>query len=253
MAVNKVFYGGNTLIDLTGDTVTAADVASGKTFHLPDGTQAVGSMPSDGVALPSAYQRVEYIAASGTQYINTGVLPTENNVANVDFELTGYSNNSYIALVSASSHMYLVHFYHSSGSNIHFVPCWYAYKTGDYYTTLSLSKRYRAICSSYNDTAKNGGMAITTDGAFTSNNSSGTQSYTPTNSYYIFARNNDSAVSYQASAKLYHLALYTDGNLVRDFYPCYRKADGVIGLYDTVTEAFFTNAGTGTFTKGSDI
>lgn len=29
MAVNKVIYGGNTLVDLTGDTVTAADLADG--------------------------------------------------------------------------------------------------------------------------------------------------------------------------------------------------------------------------------
>ena len=29
MAVNKVIYGGNTLVDLTGDTVTATDLADG--------------------------------------------------------------------------------------------------------------------------------------------------------------------------------------------------------------------------------
>lgn len=40
---NKVIYGGNTLIDLTGDDVTAADVASGKKFHLPSGEPAVGT------------------------------------------------------------------------------------------------------------------------------------------------------------------------------------------------------------------
>lgn len=43
MAVNKVVYGNNTIIDLTGDTATAADVAQGKTFHLASGVQAVGT------------------------------------------------------------------------------------------------------------------------------------------------------------------------------------------------------------------
>lgn len=43
MAVNKVQFGGNTLIDLTSDTVSAADVVSGKTFHLPNGEQATGT------------------------------------------------------------------------------------------------------------------------------------------------------------------------------------------------------------------
>ncbi|MBQ6404226.1 MAG: hypothetical protein IJI27_10010 [Oscillospiraceae bacterium] len=40
---NKVVYAGQTLIDLTGDTATAADVAQGKTFHLPSGAQAIGT------------------------------------------------------------------------------------------------------------------------------------------------------------------------------------------------------------------
>lgn len=44
MAVNKVIYGNNTLIDITGDTATASDVLSGETFHTADGTQATGSL-----------------------------------------------------------------------------------------------------------------------------------------------------------------------------------------------------------------
>lgn len=44
MAINKVVYGGNTLVDLTGDTAAAADVAAGKRFHLPNGEQASGSL-----------------------------------------------------------------------------------------------------------------------------------------------------------------------------------------------------------------
>lgn len=42
MAVSKVAFDGHTLIDLTGDTATAADVATGKTFHLANGEQATG-------------------------------------------------------------------------------------------------------------------------------------------------------------------------------------------------------------------
>lgn len=47
MAINKVIYGGNTLIDLTGDSVTAADVLSGVSFHLPSGESATGSCTYD--------------------------------------------------------------------------------------------------------------------------------------------------------------------------------------------------------------
>lgn len=44
MAVQKVTYGGTTLIDLTADTATAADVLQSKTFHKADGTIATGSI-----------------------------------------------------------------------------------------------------------------------------------------------------------------------------------------------------------------
>lgn len=45
--INKVIYAGNTLIDLTSDTVTASDVLSGVTFHLPSGATATGQCNYD--------------------------------------------------------------------------------------------------------------------------------------------------------------------------------------------------------------
>ena len=44
MAVNKVVYGGNTLVDLTGDTVTAADLADGVKATGADGNPVIGLM-----------------------------------------------------------------------------------------------------------------------------------------------------------------------------------------------------------------
>ena len=40
---NKITFNGKT-IDLTGDTVTAADVANGKQFHLPSGVVTTGAL-----------------------------------------------------------------------------------------------------------------------------------------------------------------------------------------------------------------
>lgn len=48
MAYNKIVYNGNTLIDLTGDDVSAADVLSGKYFHGRDGESTQGSMTNRG-------------------------------------------------------------------------------------------------------------------------------------------------------------------------------------------------------------
>ena len=44
---NKVVYGGQTLIDLTNDDVTRADVAAGKQFHLPTGEITTGTNTYD--------------------------------------------------------------------------------------------------------------------------------------------------------------------------------------------------------------
>ena len=45
--VNKVIYYGETLIDISVDTVAVADVQSGKYFHLPTGERVQGSCTYD--------------------------------------------------------------------------------------------------------------------------------------------------------------------------------------------------------------
>lgn len=50
--INKVSLAdGTTLIDLTSDTVMAADVRSGATFHLASGALATGTLSTSGVGL----------------------------------------------------------------------------------------------------------------------------------------------------------------------------------------------------------
>lgn len=48
MAYNKIIYNGNTLLDLTEDTIIAAHVLSGDTFHGNDGESSSGSMTNRG-------------------------------------------------------------------------------------------------------------------------------------------------------------------------------------------------------------
>lgn len=45
MAVNKVIYDGATLVDLTGDTVTADNLAAGVKATGADGKPIVGLLP----------------------------------------------------------------------------------------------------------------------------------------------------------------------------------------------------------------
>lgn len=76
--INKVIYGGNTLIDLTADTVTAADVQSGKTFHLKDGSTTTGTNTWDAYTQDANATAAE-ILLNKTAYVNknkiTGSMP----------------------------------------------------------------------------------------------------------------------------------------------------------------------------------
>lgn len=59
MAINKIVYFGETLIDLTGDTVTEETLLTGRTAHLPDGTIVKGvffeGFPAEQVVTDFAY------------------------------------------------------------------------------------------------------------------------------------------------------------------------------------------------------
>lgn len=82
MAVNKVVYGGNTLIDLTSDTATASDVAQGKTFHLADGTQATGTASGGGgeeVDPPNDGKTHLFIKAPGDGFVYNPLLRTSSS------------------------------------------------------------------------------------------------------------------------------------------------------------------------------
>ncbi len=53
--------------------------------------------------------------------------------------------------------------------------------------------------------------------------------------------------------KLYYFKMYDKRALIRNFVPCYRKSDNVVGLYDLVNGVFYVNKGSGAFTKGDDV
>ena len=75
-----------------------------------------------------------------------------------------------------------------------------------------------------------------------------------TSNLYLFAQNyNGSArFGYNRTIKAFQYYDKTD-TLICDLVPCYRKSDGVIGMYDLARKTFLTNVGTGNFTKGADV
>lgn len=83
MATNKIIYGGNVLIDLTGDTVTAADLAYGVKAHDNSGTQITGISTKDSDTTDADAAAAE-ILLNKTAYVNknkvTGTMPNRGQV-----------------------------------------------------------------------------------------------------------------------------------------------------------------------------
>jgi hypothetical protein len=189
--------------------------------------------------LPIEYQQVEYIESTGTQYIDTGILGksslrivVKTNYA--EGALLGTQSNTdtnkSIAIVGASVEH--VRFMASGGTQ---VSANYTSKT-PYEIDLSITNFKITSDDGQSYTSPLNGTSTTIDYPM-----------------YVFARNIDGQASGFSKRKVYSLKIYDNETLVRDYIPCYRKSDGAIGLYDLANGVFYTNNGTGTFTKGKEI
>jgi len=74
MAISKVVFGGDTLIDLTNDTVTAGKLLEGITAHSKDGEVVTGSCTFDADTKDATAQESEVLA--GKTYYANGVKKT---------------------------------------------------------------------------------------------------------------------------------------------------------------------------------
>lgn len=101
---NKVVFNGETLIDLTGDTVEQSDVLSGKTFHYKSGEIKTGTCAydadtsdADAVASEILATKTAYVAGSkvtGTMVNNGAVAGTITTKAQEYTVPVGYHDGS---------------------------------------------------------------------------------------------------------------------------------------------------------------
>lgn len=192
--------------------------------------------------LPKGYYPVEYIEGTGTQYIDTGYIPNGNTRVKTHFYVTSEHTNSQTFFGARQT---------GAGSNVFAV--WGEINS-------------KALRWDYNKTA------TTLDGISYKNNweidfnknnfkansiqsSLSKATYTVSGkSLYIFALNQATFNSDQiARMKLYYMKIYDNGNLVRDLIPAVRMSDNVSGVYDKITENFYTNIGSGNFVVGPRI
>ena len=167
---------------------------------------------------------IEYLEATGTQYLDTGITVNKNDNKELIMSCQLDNDGTY---AGANGYMQ-----------------YQASITGGAKGILKISYKNNIETIYFNDVLK-----LTKDW---------TSAYSGTNvKLGIFKLGETNNTWYNSSAwqtgKLYYYKLYDNGTLIRDFIPVKRISDNKYGLWDKVTKAFYPNAGTGTFTAGPAI
>ncbi len=183
--------------------------------------------------LPDEYQEVEYIQSNGSQYINTGVNPKIKPRVVMKMAMINPRDSDYFGNSAINGSAFF----------------------GDFSAYSLMYYRYGST------SALNTGISVKQDQWHEWDISQsvyldGDLRYTTTNTYTYNSNQIDICIFKCRNYATYQLAyfiLYDGEEKVREFYPCYRKSDSVIGLYDKITNKFYPNNGNGVFIKGADV
>ena len=180
--------------------------------------------------LPTGYTALEYLESTGTQYIDTGITVKATTLAEFEYQFVGSAKN-YVFGQVAGRGMSII-----------------GYRTDRIWwfrnTDLDLidNNKHKVV---FNQDGKvyRDGVVLTTRGTF------GTQQ---SQTILLFAELNDNNTINKGKVKIYNFKLKEGStpSVIQNLIPARRNSDGVLGMYDTVTNAFFINKGTGEFIAG---
>ncbi len=196
------------------------------------------------------YQEVEYIQSSGTQYINTWVI-NQWTTLSVDMKFIITQTNprgseDWLFWAKGSSNQSPTIYIASSNKGE--LNSWCGSWTSSNITTSLSLNTLHTLTVNYSSSWR----SWVYDGTSSSTSSWISNSANNTSWYMCFFSDGSTPVT-KCYMKLYSAKITVNWTLTRDFVPCYRKSDSVIWLYDRVWKQFYTNAGSGTFTKWWDI
>jgi hypothetical protein len=200
-------------------------------------------------AIPVAYRRVRYIEGTGTQYIDTNYKPNPSTGIEVMFQFNDLTYQQRVFGIDSSDNSNpLSYSLYINGSG----KLAYAYQNGKG-NWRNLGVKVNTLAHNYEFNVTSGSIMYDSKQFTINTNPTNTSAY----NLLIMARNNYTSsgvkVNNFASIKIYTFKIYENGTLIRDYVPCYRTSDGVIGMYDKVGNSFYTNAGAGEFKKGENI
>ena len=195
----------------------------------------------------SIYQEIEYIETTGTQYIAmTGTYDSlwSGYTSLIKFQATAFDNNNPVlqhGITNAAK---------KEGNVCTNTTAYAAWFNHNIQSLISSSDTGIVTASVYNSNT-----FVKCDMSTENNSASYTWNISAadyTGGTFI-CRNGRSTYQYGKYKVFYYQMMRDNNTLSRQLYPCYRISDNVIGFYDKISGIFFTNVGTGTFIKGSDI
>ena len=202
--------------------------------------------------LPEGYTQVEYLQSTGTQWIVTDITSDQDTGIYLEaafdeiVPVEAGSNPSNIFLGCVNNNFYIS----SSSLTGNFS---FGRKSG---TGATDNGDTGIIADTLKHTFKNNYL---NDGLFVVDDTEKTVSEaTFTNNYgmAIFRTTYSSAPGYYntpCKAKIYRIKISQGAEVIHDIFPCTRDTDSKPGMYDTMTDTFMTNAGTGEFMAGAEV
>ncbi len=191
--------------------------------------------------LPDGYTELEYIESTGTQWIDTGITPSEVDNIYIRFKNTT-TNAGYLIGATNSTGRYNYVGIHNAfqgyGENWGGGSDYKAFNIpADTTTVHTIEIDLRNTPQFYFDS-----VLKATQSPYETINS--------TNNLIINA--NVLGTQNRCSAQYYEVKLSNNGTLIRNLVPALNP-DGKIGMYDLVGGRFYENAGTGTFIGGQPV
>ena len=233
------------------DLVPARRDADGKLglYNLTDGVfftnQGTGTfLPGEEVAsLPTgrkAYTRLTYLESHGTEYIDTDVKFTDAHGYSLIYQSTTSMNN--LQNVCGSR---------ENGGDTR---CVLGANFANAYVGWSelVIKQEQKIMDTTEGTTKVNYLDSRIADCRGTTSSLGTLA-TQNATFYLFAGHYAYQANVYGSYRIMAFTMTKDNEVVMDLIPVRRKADGALGMYDALNEAFYMNLGLGQFTPGAEV
>ena len=183
--------------------------------------------------------RIEYLESTGTQYINTGIVP--DGATGISIKLAAYDNtDSYaVGLRDTSSNTRWCIGHSTSG--------WY-WGYGSY---LNSGTRITALAVDSKLNWMTDGKFYVSDGLSEKEYTLPDLSFTPSNNIRLFGSAGVSGTYTKWSGKIYSVQISQGSAIIMDLIPVRIGLTGY--MYDKISGELFGNDGSGTFTLGNDL